>query len=353
MFCPNCGKENANTSSFCNSCGRPLATPPAGSTPAATPGPAVAPGPSIAPGPAVAPGPIASGPRPVIASGPTGTPGAPYGYAPQPSSYGPQAGQPGKRNTGIIVIVVVAVLAALAAGGYFILSNMDTEKPEEHISRLFREASGLQPVKKYSFFAKYQKFDEAFRTQFRSLIETNRDMQTRMAQIDKSGIPSLGRPETIADPSAAAPGLQALHALLDLEKEMGQKVRQIADSIRSSVQSSDLSAADKAEFMKGFEIGLTSSLEKRDRLINAESAYVGATDDLYNFANTNHAQIQLNGSQLFIADPQLLDAFNNKVHEYNSRQSEMLRAQEDFARAQRDILNKVGVGSKDVGLPTQ
>jgi len=347
MFCPNCGKENANTSSFCNSCGRPLATPPAASTPAATPGPAAA------PGPAVAPGPVAPGPRPVIAPGPTGTPGAPYGYAPQPSSYGPQASEPGKRNTGIIVIVAVAVLAAFAAGGYYILSNQNTEKPEEHVSRLFREASGLQPVKKYSFFAKYQKFDEAFRNQFRTLIETNKEMQTRLAQIDKSGIPSLGRPETIADPSAAGPGLQALHALLDLEKEMGQKVRQIAEGIRSSVESSDLSAADKAEFMKGFEIGLTSSLEKRDRLINAESAYVASTDDLYNFANTNHSQIQLNGSQLVITDPQLLDAFNSKVREYNSTQTEMLRAQEDFTRAQRDILNKVGVGSKDVGLPTQ
>ena len=66
------------------------------------------------------------------------------------------------------------VLVAAGVGGFLYLRNIDQEAPDAHIARLVREATGQQPIKK-AFWSKNQKFDDAFRDEFRKLMQLNRD----------------------------------------------------------------------------------------------------------------------------------------------------------------------------------
>jgi len=77
---------------------------------------------------------------------------------------------------------------------------------------------------------------------------------------------------------------------------------------------------------------------------------VNATDDIYDYANTYHYAIQLDGGNLRIGDETVLETFNIKIRQYNGTRRDLLQAKDDFTRFQSDMLNQMGVGAKDVGL---
>src|SRR5215469_7748921 len=107
MFCPNCGKENANTFGYCNACGKPLTpvAPAAGTAPTAAPGAAPAATPGAAP--AVAPAP----------TGPVAYTNTAVGVA--------QSVSVSSKKSGSAVVVVIIVLLAAGIGGYLYLRNFD------------------------------------------------------------------------------------------------------------------------------------------------------------------------------------------------------------------------------------
>lgn len=254
-----------------------------------------------------------------------------------------------KKNKTALIVILVIVFGALAGGAAFLIMNINRESADERIGRLMREAAGVQPIKK-SFFSKDQQFDDAFREQFRNLFQTNKDFQARAALIDESELAKVGSPESFADPEYAANGLRQLHASYDLDKEMEEKVLEIAGNLRQAIENTDWSASRKQEAMAGFDRGFSNALNKRQGLINAEKTYVDATDDIYNYASTYHYAMQLDGGHLRIADETVLQTFNSKIHQYNECRTALLQAKDDFTRFQSDLLNRMGVGSKDVGL---
>ena len=305
MFCTSCGKQNANTFGFCNYCGKPL-TPPPGGGPFA----------SAAPAPSMAPLQTMAAPK--------------------------------KRNP--MVIVVIAIIVAAAVGGIvFVAMNVDRESPEQRISRLMREAAGLQPVKK-AFFSRDRQFDDAFREQFSNLFRVNREIQAQVKQIDESELAKVGTPESFADPSYAAEGLKQLHKSLDIDQQMEQKVGEIANNLRHAIETTDWSASQRAEALAGFERGLAPAMEKRNRLVDAERHYVDSADDLYAYAGEHHSDFVMNNGHISIADPAVLAGFNSKIRQYNAYRGNLLRAKDDFTRFQTDLLKKMNVGGKDVGL---
>src|SRR5215510_13037476 len=305
MFCTSCGKQNANTFGFCNYCGKPL-TPPPGSV-----------------------------------SGPSAT-------AAQQAVVTQTVNIRGKRNPA--VIVVIAIIVAAAVGGIvFLAMNVDREAPEQRVSRLMREAAGLQPVKK-AFFSRDRQFDDAFREQFRNLFRGNHELLARASEIDERELAKVGTAESFADPSYAAEGLKQLHKSLDIDQEMEQKVGEIANNLRHAIETTDWSASQKTEALAGFERGLTPAMEKRTRLITAERHYVDSADDLYSYAGENYSNFVLDNGHLSIIDPVVLQNFNSKIRQYNAYRTVLLQANDEFTRFQSDLLKKMHLGSKDVGL---
>src|SRR5215831_6227868 len=198
MFCPSCGKENAQSFGYCNFCGKELVPIPAKAPAATTPG---APIPTPLPYGSAAPAP------------------APTSY-PTPSPVQFQtAPAPRKSNTALIVVGIV--LLALAGGAAWVLTHkaevgrlLNTEDPQQLVGRLMREAAGMQPVHD-PFFSDHQ-FNDAFRELCRNLFRVNQEFMARIKALDMSQIGKVGTPQSIVDPDYAAEGIKQVHAALAL-----------------------------------------------------------------------------------------------------------------------------------------
>lgn len=318
MFCPSCGKEIVNASGYCIYCGKPIAPPP----PAATvPGSAMPPGPVAMPGPAAAP-------------------------APSPVFISTMRVQP-KRNTALIAVIVVVVIAVIG-GLAFLVANVDREPPDQRIGRLMREAAGLQPTRK-QFFSRDQQFDDAFRDQYKNLIQTNKDYMEAVRKTDMSDVSRLGTPESFADPASFADGLRELHTAYDLDSGQEQKLQEIIANLRTTIQNSGWAASNREEFLKGFEQGVAQVHDKRSGIVTTEKAWIDSIDDVYDYAQRNHGVFILSNGQLLISDNQVLEGFNAKVRAMNNSRSQFMQAKQQFDQWQAGQFKKMGVSASDIG----
>lgn len=307
MFCPSCGKENANAFGYCNFCGRAL-----------TPVPGGGPGPAIAPAPA-----------PVVT----------------------QPMQPKRKASPILVGIAIFTIAFISVG-IFLGSKVDRETPDQRIGRLVREAAGLQPVKNL-FFSSDRQFDDAFREQYRNLLRINREYMEAVHQSDTSAVAHLFTAVSFAEPASAADGLKQLHAVYDLDMGQEQKVQEVIRGIRHIIETSSWSASNRQAFLDGFERGAAQVFNKRQGVVSAEQAWIAAVDDVYAYAGSNHSSFVLNGSQLIIPDNQVLHDFNAKIDNMNSRRQRFVEEKHKFDQWQADLFKDMGVNASDIGLPKQ
>ena len=303
MFCPSCGKENAQNAGYCNQCGRAL-TPASGAMPAA----------------------VGTGVAPVMQ----------------------YVAQPRKKNPNLIAIIVIAVLAAVG-GAVFLASKVDREAPEQRIGRLMREAAGLQPEKK-AFFSKDQKFDDTFREQYRNLFRINKEYMDAVKNTDVSATGYLTTAASFADPASAAKALQQLHAAYDLDAAQEQKVQVVLSNIRQAIESSDWSSSERQGMVDGFNRGISEPLAKRQHATSAEQAWVAAIDDIYAYADQYHSAFVLNNNHLVISDDGVRQEFNSKAHTLDQRRNDFLQAKNEFELYQKNLFKKMGMSPQDVGL---
>ena len=251
-----------------------------------------------------------------------------------------------KRNPAFLIILVI-VLAGAAGAVAFLTVNR--EGAERRMTRLMREAAGLQSVRQ-AFFASDRQFDDAFRDQFRGILRVNREFIALQNKVNTTEIDKIGSPESFTDPDYAAEGLRQLHASVIFHREFEQKLQDIADNLRHTIAGTNWFASRKADALAGFERGFAGSLQKRQHVLNAEQAYVEAADDIYDYSYAHYTAFQLENGELTVADESVLNDLNSKIKQYNSRHDDLLQAQEEFTRFQSDMLNKMGMSSKDVGL---
>jgi hypothetical protein len=253
-----------------------------------------------------------------------------------------------KRNTGLIVAAIAIVVIAVIGGVVFLVAHLDLEPPDQHIGRLMREAAGLQPVRK-QFFSKDQQFDDTFRDQYRKMIQINKDYIEAVRNTDMSAISRLGTPESFADPSSFADGLRQLHTVYDLDSGQEQKLHDMVTSLRNTIENSGWAASNREQFLKGFEQGVARVNEKRQGIVTTEKAWIDSIDDVYDYAQRNHAVFILNNGQLLISDNQVLEEFNAKVRTMNSSRTQFLQAKQQFDQWQAGQLQKMGVNTTDIG----
>jgi hypothetical protein len=301
MFCPHCGKENASPFALCAGCGKPLATVQAGSVPTAA-----------------APPPMAALPR--------------------------------KKSTGPLIAVIAVVLLALISAGAYLVSHVNTETADQHIGRLMREATGAQPIQEKGF-ARDRKFDDAFRDQFRKLIQINQEYSSASEKLDTSAIGKLNTPESFADPMTGSLALQQIHAAFDLDAAQEKKVKEILGDLRRTLETNTWSESDRVSALKGFDQGVAQQTPIRERLITTEKAWVDSLDDMYGYAGQNYSVFTVADGHLRISNSSVLMEFNTRLHLEESRRMAFVGAKKAFDQFQANLLNRMGVSQKDVGIP--
>ena len=294
MICPYCGKENSDSSVFCASC-RQLMT---------------------GVGPTLEPVKTKSG------------------------------------NTRKVLLVIVALLIATPfligfVRGFVRGFNSRMETTDQKVSRLMREAAGLQPVHT-SIFGE-DDVDTRMRDLFRNVIRLNKEYQTAADKLDTSETGKLNTPESFADPGSAAEALKQLHAAYDLDLQQEQKIQQVLDNFRHQFDGPDFSASDRELFLNGFNKGLAQSAPKRQRAIATEKAWIEASDDVYGYARAYHENFKLVSGQLSISGDAVLVEFNSKIAALNRRQQEFLQAKNEFDQMQKGFWQKTGIKPQDTG----
>lgn len=246
---------------------------------------------------------------------------------------------------------LIFCLLGLALNGINAMSSLNStafETEEQHVGRLMREASGLQPVRD-SMFPGRRRADDALRKEFRTLVQTNREYSEAVSRMDISEVKSINTAESFANPALAAGGLRQLHAVFDVDSAQEAKVKGILDHLRSALEASASSASERESLMKGFDKGVAEQLSKRTPLVTAEKTWIDAVDQEYAYANQHSGDFRVHNGHLVIPDAAIREPFNNLMDDQEARRREFLKAQKDFQQFQAQTLEKMGVKPQDVG----
>jgi hypothetical protein len=358
MLCPNCGQENPSAFGYCAGCHRPLST---------VGGAAAMPGfsPQSLPPQARTMSLVAKifliavvalvlfvgVTKPIDAANPAEAAGQRFGALlvmlglPLLVAW-LVAGRRTVRHPNRFALVFCLV------GGFLALSNavsmLNFETPEEHFSRLMREAAGVQ-AESHRGSASQQRFDHEIRGQYRKLLQQNRDYAATVKNMDISKIKDLNSAAGFANPDFAREGLDQLHALYGADAGQEQKLSEIMTGLRHILETQSGSASEREAMLKGFDSSSAAQLSRRQAALASEKAWVDAVDDVHAYADAHHDNLKLIGGHLIIFDAAVRTQFNAKVDLQEQKRKAFLAMQQQFNQSQAQSLQKMGLSGKDVG----
>jgi len=245
-------------------------------------------------------------------------------------------------------MTICAVVAGLAVA--VSLFAQQSETAEQYINRLIREATGAQPIQE-ARSPKQRAMDNSFRTQFRSLIQLNRDFVAAINKVDKEKLKKLMTAESLADPAVGADTVKELDAYAALEQENGAKSDQIIAGVRHTLETADWLGAERARMLKSFDIFMTESQDGRHRYLEAQKAWVEVVDDLYRYAAQHKDAFKIENGKVTVSDESVLAEVNQRLSTANAKREDMLKAQQAYQVLQAQRLKTFGVDPKSVGMP--
>jgi hypothetical protein len=249
-----------------------------------------------------------------------------------------------KPNRFALIFCLLCVLFLAADFG----RGMNFESDDQRISRLMREAGGLQPIHQ-SMFPRNRRWDDSVREVFRELLRQNKEYSEAVRKLDQSQVGKINSPESFADPRVAEPALQQLHAAYDLDAAQEIRVKEILEKLRAAMESGFSSASEREAVDRGFEQGMAKQMPKRRRLVEAEKQWLDAVDSEYACARQHEPDFVLRQDHLSIAGTAVREEFNTRVREQEARRKELLDAKKEFDQFQSQTLQKTGLSAKDAG----
>jgi hypothetical protein len=235
------------------------------------------------------------------------------------------------------------VVGVFAIGGHFTSSRyLQTETPDQRVGRLMREAAGAQPVRQIGS-SRDRQLDTLLRGHFQKLLQLNKDYTEVFDKLDIRDGLKLNSPESFMSPTLAARGLGQFHAAYDLDLQQEDKVKNLLDNMRQTIAGIDISASERRELFQGFDKGLSQQMEKRQRVIAAEKAWIQALDYEYAYVGAHRRDFVIQMGHLAIRNEAVRQEFNARVHAQNADRKEFLRIQQDFSQSQAGTMRGFGL----------
>jgi hypothetical protein len=228
------------------------------------------------------------------------------------------------------------------------LSAQQSETAEHYLNRLIKEATGAQPVRESRFLSQ-RTVDNAFRNQFRTLIDQNRAFSGAVSKLDHEKIKKVMTPESLADPALGADVLKELDAYALLEQEHGIKADESIANLRHTFETADWREPQRQNALKSFDLIMAASQASRHTYLQAEKAWVDSVDDLYHCAAEHKSSLKVENGTLQVFDDNALQELNKRIKLANSRREEMLKAQQTYKDLQNQRLKAVGIDPGTVG----
>jgi hypothetical protein len=187
---------------------------------------------------------------------------------------------------------------------------------------------------------------------FSSQVMRLRKKQDQDSEQYASALRKLYSADSFSSPARMRESMQAVDGIRKVDQDFANAFGKSLGELRTSVQTSSLSARDKEEFLRGINHGLGSSelMAAWKNLQQAEDKWSKATHEFYGFALTQSSAIKVENGHVLIASEAVQKEFNSRLHECADLGSRVAAATRAMELKQQASMKNMGVTRSNLGL---
>jgi len=186
---------------------------------------------------------------------------------------------------------------------------------------------------------------------FADMRQVNEDYNRKQAELAPE-FPKLYTPEAFTSRSAIQHMLSVVQQKLALDQDATQKIQNFPEIVKTHLQNSKLSEAEKQDFIASFEsqFGTSDVMKAHKDMVTAEEKWASATTDLYNFSLEHLSQISVTKTQIVITSGDVRTQFNNRYSNARQLRDEFNASARNFSQTRAALMNSQGIKPTDLGL---
>jgi hypothetical protein len=186
---------------------------------------------------------------------------------------------------------------------------------------------------------------------FASLRQVSEDYNKKQQELSPE-FATLYTPQAFASRGAIEHARSIVQQKLALDQDTSQKFEGFAGSLKALLKDSQLSEAEKQDFIASFQNQLASSevMNARRRMLAAEEKWASASIDLYDFAHQHSAQIAATKTSVVINSPEIRTQFNTRFTNALKLRNDFNASAADLAKIRDAYMASQGVKPSDIGL---
>lgn len=210
-----------------------------------------------------------------------------------------------------------------------------------HLGALFKEAAG-----KDSGAADKNWMDTVTREMLHDVLVTNQQYAGEKATLDRSAIQNLYSLDSYAGQVHMQKVVAQLRASLAVDEKYAS-IDPIIQKLDERVRAAKATEAEKQDYLKGVQIGVQQSLQRRTELIHKEEEWAKSAIDLYQFLIAHTPDYSIQENKVIIPDSKIRREFTAQQAASISLHKDLVKMRNDMRQFRDEKLNQAGLSSSD------
>jgi hypothetical protein len=216
--------------------------------------------------------------------------------------------------------------------------------------QMMRQLSGVDPVDS-NLIGDQRETVRISRAIFGDLRQFRNSQSSARAGLDAI-YPEFNAANTFSSRASAERILETLAKKSQLDSALGTELDAIPGKMRSEVDKSELSAADRAatanQLLEGYEN--SKSRQASIKMLDADSKWINSETDLYKYVEQNLDQISVKNGKVRIIQDDVLRGFNSRINTVNEQREAFIAASQSYQEAVKNERKTLGVSGADLGF---
>jgi hypothetical protein len=162
--------------------------------------------------------------------------------------------------------------------------------------------------------------------------------------------PALGSADSFASAQSITTTITYLNSCSEKVSEILTIVDRFLNQLTLAVNNTNWSQSDKESFLTGVKDGSASGRQDVAEYVEAETKFLNATSQWYQFALENQTAYRFSGDKLLFSNERGRRKFNSLADEYEANRLAAAKAKTRSAETSKTLLEKVGVKMQDLGF---
>jgi hypothetical protein len=205
-----------------------------------------------------------------------------------------------------------------------------------------KKAAGLVPITEPTDTGR-----AALREYFKDIIAQNKEYQAKLKTLD---FKMLYTPQSYLDARETNHIMSEIDNAIQIEEEQESSLATIQTRCEERINALDWPEWEKKQFRKGFQSAYQESAATRKPVITPENEWFAALRDLYTFVSSNRRFFGRSGTQVVVANDDVLNTFNSKVHHANELKAKYESLMSNLKNMQKQSSSSFGLSPQDFGM---